>query len=343
MRGGRARGCLQGGFRTEVSGRGRVLFEGMRAARAAVRAMLCALLACMCLAGCGAGGNAAAEADYQIYYLSNDETEIIAVPYDMAERDPEALIAEMIAGLQTTPELLEYQTPIPGNVTLTNWTLSGGLLTLGFDAAYSELEKTREILTRAALVRTFTQIDGVDTVAFLVEGSPLTDAHGEVVGNMTADRFIYNAGREINTYEKVQLTLYFADSTGTKLVPVYRTVVYNSNILMERLVVEQLLAGPNPASGDLSIGPTVNPAAGITSISVRDGICYVSFDENFLTQTNPVTAEVSVYSLVNSLAELSEVSKVQISVQGDSSANYMDVMPLSVAYTRNLDIVETAE
>ncbi|MCR5674160.1 MAG: GerMN domain-containing protein [Lachnospiraceae bacterium] len=297
------------------------------------------------LAGCAKEEAPAVLEDggFQVYYVSNDEAEIIAAAYEPAcdPADTQAAVAEFTAQLETIPSMLEYEAPISGKIELLDWTLQEQLLTLNFSEYYAEVDATKEILTRAAIVRTLSQIPGIENIAFQVEGVPLTDAQGEVVGNMTADTFIYNAGREINTYEKVQLTLFFADGTGAKLLPVYRTVVYNSNILMERLIVEQLIAGPKTDGNDLGFYPTLNPACGIANISVRDGICYVSLDENFMVQTNPVTPQATIYSIVNSLAELPEVSRVQISVQGDTSMDFMDAMPLSAMYTRNLDIVRS--
>ena len=108
---------------------------------------------------------------------------------------------------------------------------------------------------------------------------------------------------------------------------------------MERLVVEQLIAGPKTSAGGPVISPVINPATGIVNISVRDGICYVNLDPTFLTQPYQVTPEVAIYSIVNSLAEMPDVSKVQILINGDSSADYMDTMPLGNMYSRNLDIV----
>ena len=154
---------------------------------------------------------------------------------------------------------------------------------------------------------------------------------------MNADQFIDNAGNEINTYEKVKLTLYLADEEGDNLKAVTRTVVYNSNISMERLVVDQLIAGP---SENESAFPTINPDTRVVSVNVQDGICYVNFDSAFLTQIYNVTSEVAIYSLTNSLVELTNVNKVQISINGDSNVNYKENISLSTVFERNLEIVE---
>ena len=198
-----------------------------------------------------------------------------------------------------------------------------------------QLGRTIEILDRAAIVRTFTQLDNIEYVSFQVEGTPLTDHYGNIIGNMSADTFIYNVGNEINTYEKVELKLYFANLDGTKLVPVFRSVVYNSNISMEKLAVEQIISGPNT---DIAYG-TISKEAKIKSINVKDGVCYIDFESDFQSTSNSVTTEVAIYSIVNTLTELPNINKVVFSVNGQSNFMFMDYM-ISGAYERNLDLVE---
>lgn len=79
------------------------------------------------------------------------------------------------------------------------------------------------------------------------------------------------------------------------------------------------------------------------SVVTKDGICYVNLDETFLNQIYNVTADVTIYSIVNSLAELSNVNKVQISINGDTSTTYREKFAFSTVYERNLDLVEMLE
>ena len=274
----------------------------------------------------------------QVYYVNKAETAIVAQDYEIQAEltDVPSVIEELITQLATIPSKLEYEAPLSGEVSLINYTYNEGLLTLNFDKKYNNLSTTKEVLVRAAIVRTFTQLDDISSVSFLIDGLPLSDSKGNIIGTMSSDTFIYNAGNEINTYEKVELMLYFANEEGTALVPVYREVVYNSNISMERLAVEQLLKGPNT---NIAYA-TLNPDAKLNSISVRDGVCYVDFDSNFLIQPNNVTSEVAIYSLVNTLVNITEVNKVQISVNGETNVTFMENINLSNMFERNLDIVE---
>ena len=199
-------------------------------------------------------------------------------------------------------------------------------------------------MVRAALVRTMSQVEGIKYVAITVEGSQLHDSLGNIVGLMSAEQFIDNAGDEINAYDKVRLRLYFANESGSGLKAVYRTKVYNSNISMERLIVDELIAGPlmtdTGASQSDAAYPVINPETKVVSVNIRDGICYVNLDGEFLNQIYNTTPEVTIYAITNSLAELSNVNKVQISINGETNINYRENISLSTLFERNLDLME---
>lgn len=113
-------------------------------------------------------------------------------------------------------------------------------------------------------------------------------------------------------------------------------VHYSSNISIEKLVMEQLLKGPEGA-GERSAIPE---GTKLVNISVLDGVGFVNLNEGFLTQNYEIAEPVVIYSIVNSLAELSNINKVQISVNGDSNMTYREKMDLNVMYERNLDYLD---
>ena len=57
----------------------------------------------------------------------------------------------------------------------------------------------------------------------------------------------------------------------------------------------------------------------------------------------PVSPAVTVYSIVNSLCELSNVNKVQISVKSSTNIIFGDTIDLSQPLERSLDIIETSK
>lgn len=273
----------------------------------------------------------------ELYYLNKEETKVLREEYTVEAETVEAQVEELIGVLSETPENLANKAPISGNVRLLDYRIEESQLSLTFDEYYKELTFTTEVLTRAALVRSFTQLEGIEYVVMQVREETLTDALGVPVGVMSADTFIDNAGEEINAYEEVNLRLYFADESGTRLIEAIRPYMYNTNISLEKLVLEQLIAGPN----NEELYPTINPDTKVVSATVRDGICYVNLDETFLTQVYNVTAEVTVYSIVNSLIELPNINKVQILINGETDISYRENVYFTTLFERNLDLVGT--
>ncbi len=294
--------------------------------------MLCLLSACANGAGRQSG------TVYYLYYINNDETKIISREYRSETTDEALLLEELLEELSVISERLEYETPLAKEFALVGHTLDNGLLTLDFDERYRELRGAREVLVRASIVRTVIQLKQIERVTFTVKGEPLVDQAGVAVGVMNEESFIENAGNEINAYEKVDLRLYFANETGDYLVEENRlNVVYNSNISLEKLVVEKLVEGP--AAKDAY--PTINPDTKVISVTVKDGICYVNLSGDFLNQPYNVTTDVTIYSITNSLVELSNVNKVQISVDGETNISYREKLSLNNLFERNLDMLES--
>lgn len=288
---------------------------------------------------CTACGDRRAAQDgalYKIYYVNNEETKIVEREYVSGTTDSALLFEEFLEQLAHISEKMEYETLLDKEISVVGHTLDNGQLTLDFDESYHNLRGTREILVRASIVRTMTQLPGVERIAFTVMGEQLMDASGAAVGVMAADTFIENAGNEINAYEKVDLKLYFANETGDSLVEENRrNVVYNSNISLEKLVVEKLVQGPMTQGAY----PTINPTTKIVSVTVKDGTCYVNLSNEFLSQPYNVASDVTIYSITNSLVELSNVNRVQISVNGETNISYRENMSLNNVFERNLDIL----
>lgn len=273
---------------------------------------------------------------YRIYAVSNSETKVESHARLMNHISGEEGLQELIDCLSAPPEKLEYKAPLAMGFQLMGTQLEDGKLQLNVDKNYSNLPATTEVLVRAAIVRTLTQLPEVKYVGITVEGSQLFDNAGEAVGWMSADTFINNDGNEINTYDSIRVKLYFANESGDKLIAAYREKYYLTNIPVERFVVEELIAGPSGRVEGLY--PSINSETKIVSVITKDGVCYVNLDSSFLNVVNNVATEVSVYSIVNSLVELSNVNKVQILINGEVPSIFENS-----TFERNLDCVITLE
>ena len=69
----------------------------------------------------------------------------------------------------------------------------------------------------------------------------------------------------------------------------------------------------------------------------------MNFDSVLTDEILPVSPAVTIYSIVNSLCELSNVNKVQISVKSNTNILFRDTIDLSQPLERSLDIIETSK
>lgn len=299
-----------------------------------IMCFLLSLVVAFSFAGCR--DTEVVEGEYQIYYLNMDKTKIVAEGYDSTGATGEELVAELLEQLNSAPNSLQLRQTIPSNVLIKSFKINGAYLYLDFSEEYYRLSKTDEVLIRAAIARTLLQVEECSLISFSVESEPLRNSDGTLVGFMSADSFIENPGEQINTSEETTLTLYFANSDGTGLVKETRTVHYSSNTSMEKLIMEQLIEGPKKSGSKATIPSETK----LITISVVDGVCYVNLDETFQNQNQEVLEEVVLYSIVNSLTESSAVSKVQISINGDTKGNVRFSLPLSKMYERDLSLVK---
>ena len=311
----------------------------------------CLLLSLFMLASCGSKEEA--KGGYDIYAVSKDETRVSVVDTvtitGVSENgtgngtnmeDTEYGVKVIASELKRQPEDVSMSAAISDKVKLTGYKIKADVLRLYFAPSYSELSKGREVLTRAAIVRSFCQLDGISQVEFYVGDMPLIGFNGVVTGAMSADQFIDNAGNEINAYEQTTISLYLTDETGSTLREIHRDCVYNSNISIDKLVVEEIIRGPENGE-EKYLYPVISPMTKVISVTTADGTCYVNLDSGFLEKQGNVTPEVAIYSIVNSLVEQPNINKVQISVDGNSDIMFMETIPLTQVFERNLEIMNT--
>lgn len=303
--------------------------------RSLIRIQICLTIIILSLGLCSCGENKTDKSGISVYYLGRTDHALQEHKYKPKADSREQIIEELIAKLCVQPTEMALMAPVTGFRLISSETL-GKIVTLNFSGEYYDLDAVTEVLTRTAIVNTMCSFSEIDGVYFTVDGDPFHDADGEEPGIMEPDQFIYNSDTEMRNYERVKLHLYFADKSGEKLVDAYRNVVYNSNMPLERIVLEQVIQGPN---GSFAY-PTVNSETKVINVTVRDGICYANLSGEFLEEPYDVTAQTAIYSIVNSLCELSSVDAVQISVEGQTDIVFRETISLTGNFRMNTGIVE---
>lgn len=269
------------------------------------------------------------EGTYKIYYLNSTRTRLASMDYETQTKDQEQLIGELAGLLLEAPENLDYQAVLADKVLLLDISKEENILYLNFNQDYNSMRPGREILCRAAMAKTLTQVEGIDYISVSCGGQPLLDSSGNPVGAFSGTDFVESVS-DINSFEKVELKLYFANETRDGLAGETREVFHNINTSIERLVVEQLIAGSQ--NGNHSVLPRDTR---IMNVSLTDTICYVNLDSGFLTGEVDAADYIPIYALVNSLTELQTVNRVQITVNGSANVIYRNSISLATPLERD--------
>ena len=265
----------------------------------------------------------AEDGTYRIYYLNSARTKLAPLEYETETTEQGQLIGELAGQLLAAPDHPDYQAVLGEKVVLLDMSKEDNILYLDFNKDYSSMKPSREILCRAAFAKTFTQVKGIDYISINCDGQPLLDSYGSPVGAFSGSDFVDSIS-DVNSFERVELKLYFANETRDGLTAETREVIHNMNTSVERLVVEQLIDGPQ--GGNHSVLPKDTR---ILNVSLTDNICYVNLDSNFLTGEVDAADYIPIYALVDSLTELQTVNKVQITVNGSANVMYRNAISLA--------------
>ena len=268
----------------------------------------------------------------RIYYRALSENGISSYYYKPTGTDQETIINELWAKLIKSDSEKERISLVPSDLKLVRFSVENSSLELYFDSSYQNMDTVSELLFRAGIVRTFCQVEGVESVTFFVDEKPLTNSSFAPLGAQTASDYVDIIGNGLSSQKKTTLTLYYANVKGDALVKKTQNVVYESSYSIEKDVINRLIQGP---FGE-EYYPTLPDNLQVISISVKDKICYVNFDSSFLTDALSIDGNLIVYSIVNSLTELPDVQRVQIMVDGDSNIVFRDIS-LSSPLERNLN------
>ncbi len=266
-----------------------------------------------------------------VYCIDQAETKIVKVKYTPVEKTKEKLVKEYLQALSTEPDDITLKRAIPDGTYVERAVFSESGLSLYFNSAYSNLTGVTEVLARACIIKTLCQIDGVDDIAFYVGGQPLNGLNGNPEGFKNSDDFI-----DGSSAEDVYITVYYANEKGDKLVPSNLKVSYDGNMQpIEKTIIGALISGPVEAN----MKKSVPDGTQLLKVSTKDGICYVDLNDKFLNKVSGVKPEVVLYSVVNSLDELSTINKVQFTIDGSAKKTFQEDIPFDGLFERNLDLI----
>ncbi len=287
----------------------------------------------MALNACSSGSRTPSEktTEVGVYYVNSKTSALVNERYQMISTKQEEQIDELLYMLKKAPENLLYKSAMMDVAVVREYYFNDdGSLTIDFEPSYAELTGISEILCRAAIVKTLSQLEGVEYIQFYVNGQPLLDSSGELVGIMTKEDFIDSTGTE------TKVKLYFANEKGDSLVEYLKEITYNGTVPLEELVLEELLTGPE----QIGMYRTVPEDTVLNKVEMKDGICYVDFNDEFMNKLSGLSDDVVIYSIVNTLVELPYIKKVQFQINGEVPPFFGEGLSLDGYFERDLSLLK---
>jgi germination protein M len=142
--------------------------------------------------------------------------------------------------------------------------------------------------------------------------------------------------------EKVPVILYFADQEQTKLVKEIRYIdikeAKKGAAAFASVMVKELIKGPE-AKG---LKPVIPEGCSLRSpVKIEDRVATVDFTKEFIDNHpgGKELAELTIYSVVNSLTELKDIERVKITINGKQTKNFKGQITLDSDFPRNEAVV----
>lgn len=277
--------------------------------------------------------------DSFIYSVNGERNGLVKINYDFRGKTTEEQVNNVIKELQKPAEEINYSTTIPKQIKIQQCEIRHMIVYIDLNDVYLKLPVVEQKLILASMTQSIVKIPKISAIYVTVDGEELKDDEGNPAGIINEDDFVQNNGSSLSSYEETELALYFANESGDKLVKQNVQVKYSTNTSKEKLIVEKLMHGPQGES----VHPTISSTCTLLSVTVKDNICYVNFDSEFLASAHDIKPEITIYSIVNSLIEGTAVNKVQIMVNGEKNVLYMNTIDLSHPLQQDLDLIQHAE
>lgn len=105
--------------------------------------------------------------------------------------DKQSAVDEMLDWMLEDPEEEDHVIAVPNEVVINNVVARNNVVNIDFAVGYESLDKAKDVICRAAIVKTLVQIDGIDYVEFSIGGKTMMDSDNTPIGSLTADSFVF--------------------------------------------------------------------------------------------------------------------------------------------------------
>ena len=285
------------------------------------KGLLLFLFVSICLTGCKNAPTSAGPG-VCVYYLNEAGSELIAEDVDVPNETHKKQIEFLIKQLLYPPA--GKKSPLNDGTKLKSVTVSDEIVTVDFSKDFYGGKAIDKTLATVSVAKTLCSLDYIAGVQILVEGREILDSEGNPIGILRGSDIILRQDSTPAQSPDTSFKIYFSNEDSEFLVPERRIINISSGDMVEKLILAELLKGPKE-TGHFR---TIPQEAKLLSIETKDGVCFVNFSKEFVEKFSGGTTEqqLTIYSIVNSLTELSTIDRVQFLIEGEKREEFHDMV-----------------
>lgn len=253
--------------------------------------------------------------EISLYFAGKSSSNLIYEKYEIVNaKSKKESVEKTMEALLAGPKNKENNRVIREGTKLISTSVDNmGKATVNLSREFYNESNVYDILSASSIVKSLCSINGIESVTILVESMPLVSPTGEELGSLSEKDLVFDI--TATEQNEVNVKLYFSDNEAMYFVKENRKINVPTGESAEKLIVAELIKGPTKEKAIKSI-PTETK---IRSVETKDGICFVNLSNEFITKhSGGSSAEyMTIYSIVNSLTELSHIDKVQFLIEGE--------------------------
>ena len=266
--------------------------------------------------------------DFYIYYINDGWKDISRkkIDIDQMASDENKVDLAMNALLEGS-DTADLSAPVPNGMVYQRYIYDGfGTVNLIFNADMENVDTYSVVLSKMAFVKTLSQIDSVQKIVYEVVDS--ANEKNIITEELTTDSF---ADMDNIMDSEKEIRIYMPDTSGESLIEKSLILDYSAKESLPEQVMQGL--------GNAYDGTTTpfNERTVVKSINLDNGLCTVTFNDEFVKGKDGIDDNVIVYSIVDSLLELNDIHKVQLI--SDNTGNRLNAIDLERQFTGDYSYV----
>lgn len=277
---------------------------------------------------------------YVIYYKNADGNSLVAEEHKtdaLSDSDDKAIITYLVEEMTKIPQTEGIINSLPSGTKLLGASIRGTTATVNLSKEYYQNKDVDELLARIAIVNTLSEIEGIENVIIKVDSKALVSTTtGEEIGKISRNDVAYGPQDRVVAKEET-IVIYFPDESEEYLVAESREIEVQASLSIEKLILSELMKGPD----DSSLVQIIPSDVKVIGTETKDGVCFVNLSGDFVDKAanTPAAATMALYSIVNSLTELDTIDSVQILIDGKTGVEFGTYV-LDVPLEKNTSLIK---